>query len=68
MTSGSLLNNFDTKFNFHFFLDRYAAVANSMVVVVAQLAERSLLIPEVRGSNLVISEFLYRTSIYFQCY
>ena len=37
-------------------------------VVVAQLAEQSLPIPEVRGSNAVISEFLLLTFMYCQLY
>ena len=37
-------------------------------VSVAQLAERSLPIPEVRGSNSVIGEALLRTFIYCQLF
>ena len=40
----------------------------SKAVVVAQLAERSLPIAEVRGSNSDIGKFLYRTFIYCQLY
>ena len=36
-------------------------------MVVAQLAEWSLPIQEVRGSNLVIGKFLFRAFIYFNC-
>ena len=43
------------------------ALAN-WAVVVAQLAEWSLPIQEVRGSNLVLSKFLFRAFIYFLLY
>ena len=39
-----------------------------MAMVVAHWAERSLITPEVRGSNPVVSTFLYRPFIYCQMY
>ena len=37
-------------------------------MVVAQLAEKSLTTPEVRGSNPVIGNFSFRTFLYCQLY
>ena len=47
---------------------RSGKIETQVVVVVAQLVKRSLLITEVRGSNLVIGKklFIYWTFVYFQ--
>ena len=41
---------------------------NIWAVVVAQLVERSLPTPEVRGLNPVIGKLLYGTFVYWQLY
>ena len=42
---------------------RYSTFTEAWAVVVAQLVERSLLIPEVRGSNPVIGKNLFILNI-----